>query len=210
MARCSRSDGFAELCLTQCRGRYLSRVLSKDPKEIADDLIAMTCAESDKDANHGENGKRMSDAEDLMKVNFRNDIAANLGGDFLLSLDGPVLPTPSWKAVVEVHDAQKMEQTLESVTDFIRTMVAQDKDQDKDKSLKGLQDRIQRSRFAALLCHSQLGHADHHCAVHLCGRLHDRGSDPCSSDRRTAHACNRKLTRALGFIQGTAAEGRPR
>ena len=44
-------------------------VLSKDPKEIADDLIAMT-AESDKDANHGENGKRMSDAEDLMKVNW--------------------------------------------------------------------------------------------------------------------------------------------
>ena len=106
-------------------------VLSKDPKEIADDLIAM--------ASEDNKGKQASDAEEQMKLNFRNDIAANLGGDFLLSLDGPVLPTPSWKAVVEVHDAQKMEQTLESVTDFIRTMIAQDKDKDKDKSLKGLQ-----------------------------------------------------------------------
>jgi len=113
-------------------------VLSKDPKEIADDLIAMA-AEKDEDANRGDNDRRMSDAQEQMKINFRNDIAANLGGDFLLSLDGPVLPTPSWKAVVEVHDAQKMERTLESVTDFIRTMIAQDKDRDKDKSLKGLQ-----------------------------------------------------------------------
>ena len=106
-------------------------VLSKDPKEIADDLIAMT-SEDDKDK-----GKGLSDVEAQMKVNFRNDIAANLGGDFLLSLDGPVLPTPSWKAVVEVHDAQKMEQTLESATAFLRSMVAQDKDKDKD--FKGLQ-----------------------------------------------------------------------
>ena len=74
------------------------------------------------------------------------------------------LPTPSWKAVVEVHDAQKMEQTLESVTDFIRTMVAQDKDQDKDKSLKGLQiesSEVDSQRFYAI---RNLGTRDHHCS----------------------------------------------
>ena len=40
---------------------------------------------------------------------FRDDLAANLGGDFLLSLDGPVLPTPSWKAVIEVNNPQRLE-----------------------------------------------------------------------------------------------------
>lgn len=113
-------------------------VLSKDPKEIADDLIAMA-SEDDKDSEHGDKGKGINDVEAQMKINFRDDIAANLGGDFLLSLDGPVLPTPSWKAVIEVHDAQKMEQTLESVTDFIRTKVAEGKDPNKDKSLTGLE-----------------------------------------------------------------------
>lgn len=124
-------------------------VLSKDPKEIADDLIAMA-SEDDKDSSHGD---KVGEVEAQMKINFRDDIAANLGGDFLLSLDGPVLPTPSWKAVVEVHDAQKLEQTLESVTTFIRTKVAEEKDQDKDKSFKGLEiesSEVDSQRFYAI------------------------------------------------------------
>jgi len=31
-----------------------------------------------------------------------------------------VLPTPSWKAVIEVHDSQRLEQTLEKLTTSIR------------------------------------------------------------------------------------------
>jgi hypothetical protein len=110
-------------------------LLSKDPKEIADDLIAMTSSDE------ADGNKDLTATEAQMKISFRDDIAANLGGDFLIALDGPVLPTPSWKAVVEVHDAQKLEQTLESVTSFIRTQVAQNSDQGKDKEpgFKGLQ-----------------------------------------------------------------------
>ena len=32
-----------------------------------------------------------------------------------MALDGPVLPTPSWKVVVEVRDSQRLEQTLEQL-----------------------------------------------------------------------------------------------
>jgi FecR protein/Putative zinc-finger len=92
-------------------------VLSKDPKEIADDLMAM--AQQD----DGAPNKGWSEAESKLQISLRDDLAANLGGDFLVSLDGPVLPTPSWKAVIEVHDSQRLEQTLERLTEAIRNQV---------------------------------------------------------------------------------------
>lgn len=88
--------------------------LSKDPKEIADDLLAMA------EQSDGEKPKGWDDAEAKLHIDIRDDLAANLGGDFLVSLDGPVLPTPSWKAVIEVRDSQRLEQTLEQLTQSIR------------------------------------------------------------------------------------------
>jgi hypothetical protein len=76
--------------------------LSKAPKDIADDLIAMAAAS-------GSQANELTEAEQKLQINFRDDIAANLGGDFLLSLDGPVLPTPSWKAVIEVNNSDQLE-----------------------------------------------------------------------------------------------------
>jgi len=89
--------------------------LSKDPKAIADDLIAMAVQNGDSQQNG------FTEAEEKLQINFRDDIAANLGGDFLLSLDGPVLPTPSWKAVIEVNDSDRLEQALERMTEAIRS-----------------------------------------------------------------------------------------
>jgi hypothetical protein len=88
--------------------------LSKDPKAIADDLIAMTVPDRDSQKNG------FTALEEKLQINFREDLAANLGGDFLLSLDGPVLPTPSWKAVIEVNDPDRLEGTLERLTETIR------------------------------------------------------------------------------------------
>jgi hypothetical protein len=88
--------------------------LSKDPKAIADDLIAMAVPDEDSQTNG------FTALEEKLQINFREDLAANLGGDFLLSLDGPVLPTPSWKAVIEVNDSDRLESTLERLTAAIR------------------------------------------------------------------------------------------
>lgn len=46
-------------------------------------------------------------------LDIRNDIAAPLGGEFAFAIDGPILPTPSWKLVFEVNDPQHLQQTLE-------------------------------------------------------------------------------------------------
>jgi hypothetical protein len=89
-------------------------VLSKDPKAIADDIMAM--AEPNEEARN----KGWSDADEKLQIDIRNDLAANFGGDFLLSLDGPVLPTPSWKMVIAVNDSARLEQTLEKLTQSVR------------------------------------------------------------------------------------------
>ncbi len=91
-------------------------VLLKEPKQIADDIMNM--AEPD----NGAPSEKLSEVEAKLNINFRNDLAASLGGEFLLSLDGPVLPTPSWKAVIEVHDSAHLEQTLETLTASIRNL----------------------------------------------------------------------------------------
>ena len=48
-------------------------------------------------------------------LNIRNDFAAPLGGEFAFAIDGPVLPTPSWKMVFEVNDPALLQQTFERV-----------------------------------------------------------------------------------------------
>jgi len=80
--------------------------LSKNPVDIADDMMKMAHAS-------GASGSGLSDAEAKLQISVRDDLAANLGGDFLFALDGAVLPTPAWKAVVEVRNASQLESTLE-------------------------------------------------------------------------------------------------
>ncbi len=40
-------------------------------------------------------------------------VIGELGGEFAIGLDGPALPTPSWKVVVEAYDAQLLQEGIE-------------------------------------------------------------------------------------------------
>jgi hypothetical protein len=48
-------------------------------------------------------------------LDVRKDFAAPLGGEFAFAIDGPILPTPSWKMVFEVNDPAHLQATLEKV-----------------------------------------------------------------------------------------------
>lgn len=92
--------------------------LSKDPSEIAQDVMNMVAA----------NQETETDApKDAVEANLRNDLAASLGGDFLLSLDGPVLPTPAWKAVIEVNDPVRFENTIERMLSTVKSQTGRGK-----------------------------------------------------------------------------------
>jgi hypothetical protein len=57
-------------------------------------------------------------------VDIRNDIAAPLGGEFAFAIDGPLLPTPSWKLVFEVNDPAHLQQALEHVVSEVNKEAA--------------------------------------------------------------------------------------
>jgi hypothetical protein len=80
--------------------------VTKDPASIVDDMMAMMSAD-------GRKNDEFNKAQAELGVDIRNDLAGNLGGEFTFALDGPVLPTPSWKVVVEVKDSGRFESTLE-------------------------------------------------------------------------------------------------
>jgi FecR protein len=87
--------------------------LTKDPAAIADDLMAMASQAKGQPVD-------WSEIDAKLQIDVRNDLMANLGGDFTLALDGPVLPTPSWKMVIEVNNAGALESTLEKLVQAIR------------------------------------------------------------------------------------------
>ena len=84
-------------------------VVIKDPAAMADNLINALKAVEPKF------GEEMAKFETEHGLSLRNDIAAPLGGEFAVALDGPLLPTPSWKIVVEVYDQARMQQTFERI-----------------------------------------------------------------------------------------------
>lgn len=51
--------------------------------------------------------------EETHGLNFLRDIAGPLGGEVVFALDGPMLPTPSWKLVLEVYDPGALQRTIE-------------------------------------------------------------------------------------------------
>ena len=81
----------------------------KDPVKLVDDLLGVIETVS---PNLRKNlDKQQSDHG----LDIRKDIAAPLGGEFAFAIDGPILPTPSWKMVFEVNDSAHLQQTLERV-----------------------------------------------------------------------------------------------
>ena len=87
--------------------------VSKSPALIVDDLLQIATAANPNAADSWAKGQ----AE--LNLDIRNDIAASLGGEAAFALDGPLLPTPSWKAIVEVNDPSRLQYSIGKLVDAI-------------------------------------------------------------------------------------------
>ncbi|MEL7058934.1 MAG: hypothetical protein AAGN46_02790, partial [Acidobacteriota bacterium] len=62
--------------------------------------------------------------EERNGLSLRDDVAATLGGEILFALDGPLLPEPAWKLIVEVYDPARfqwaLERSIEDSNDALR------------------------------------------------------------------------------------------
>lgn len=81
-------------------------VVTKEPALLVDDLFAMIAA-----GQPGFPGK-LAEAEGRLGFRLREDLAAALGGDLAFAVDGPLLPTPALKLVVEVYDPARLQATI--------------------------------------------------------------------------------------------------
>lgn len=57
--------------------------------------------------------RSFDDIQKSQGIDIRNDFAAPLGGEFAFAIDGPLLPTPSWKLILEVYDQAKLQNAFE-------------------------------------------------------------------------------------------------
>jgi hypothetical protein len=92
----------------------------KNPGAVVDDLLKVVgavCPDLD---------KHLEDLQKNHGLNLRNDFAAPLGGEYAFAIDGPVLPTPSWKLVFQVNDPAHLQQTLEQVVTEVNKQLAKE------------------------------------------------------------------------------------
>jgi hypothetical protein len=92
----------------------------KDSAALVDDLLGVLNMVSP-DLN-----KKLADLQNDHGLNLRSDFAAHLGGEYAFAIDGPILPTPSWKLVFEVNDPVHLQQAFEHVVEEVNKEMAKE------------------------------------------------------------------------------------
>ncbi len=92
----------------------------KNPTALVDDLLGVLNTVSP-DLN-----KKLAELQSDHGLDLRKDFAAPLGGEYAFAIDGPILPTPSWKLVFEVNDPAHLQQAFERVVDEINKQMARE------------------------------------------------------------------------------------
>ncbi len=94
--------------------------LSKDPASIVGEFLD-TLQTMDPDA-----WSDIVTFQQEIMVDIQYDVASPLGGEFIIAIDGPMLPTPSWKIVTEVYDSARLQNTIERLAaEFSRLAAAE-------------------------------------------------------------------------------------
>ncbi|MEO6727250.1 MAG: hypothetical protein ABIU20_05615, partial [Blastocatellia bacterium] len=93
-------------------------VVVKEPMALVDDLLN-TLKTADPDA-----WQKLQGFQNDQGLSIRNDLAAPLGGEYAFAIDGPLLPTPSWKAIFQVDDQTHLQQTLETTVTKLNAELA--------------------------------------------------------------------------------------
>ena len=81
----------------------------EDPREIVQEIFSLA------ESHDPDFTQQLEDFESQTGVNVSEDLAGALGGEVTFALDGPILPTPSWKVALEVNDPTRLEETIEKL-----------------------------------------------------------------------------------------------
>ena len=99
---------------------FAAAAVSEDAVVMFDDLLAAVAAvEPDAIAELGA-------FEHQIGIDLRTDFALPLGGEAAFAVDGPLLPFPAWKLIVEVYDPDTLLATLERAVAEVNLQLAAD------------------------------------------------------------------------------------
>jgi hypothetical protein len=92
--------------------------VAKDASDLYDELLALL-ASTDPDVID-----ELAAFQNEHGIDLRADLAATLGGEAAFAVDGPLLPTPSWKLVIEVYDPDSLQHTIETAVGQVNQVLA--------------------------------------------------------------------------------------
>jgi len=92
----------------------LASAVTKDASVIFDELLGLI-------AGSGRDQQELTNLQNAIGVDIRRDLVEPLGGEILFAMDGPFLPTPSWKVIVEVYDSARLQNTIERLVTQVNT-----------------------------------------------------------------------------------------
>jgi ferric-dicitrate binding protein FerR (iron transport regulator) len=90
----------------------------KDPTALVDDLLGVL------NTVNPDLNKKLTELQNDHGLDLRKDFAAALGGEYAFAIDGPILPTPSWKLVFEVNDPDHLQKAFEHVVEEVNKQMA--------------------------------------------------------------------------------------
>lgn len=91
----------------------------RDPLEIMDEILEQIAASGDPGAL-----SELDEFQADLGISVRDDIAASLGGEALIALDGAILPEPAWKLILEVYDEAGFQRSIEYLAEAINAREA--------------------------------------------------------------------------------------
>lgn len=87
--------------------KLVASVVFEDPVKMFDDLQGVV----------GSDGNGFGEFIQLFRsehgIDLRDDFFGALGGELTFALDGPLLPTPAWKVILEVYDPARLQFAIE-------------------------------------------------------------------------------------------------
>ncbi len=90
---------------------FVSAAVIEDPLTIWNQLTGFL-------REHGiDVDEPMAEVEAELGLSPRDDLLEHVGGEYAVGIDGPVLPSPAWKAVVSVYDAEALQSSIEMLVE---------------------------------------------------------------------------------------------
>ena len=83
--------------------------VAQEPHETVQQMVGFI------ESDNPQFSQDLADFESKTGVSVSDDLAASLGGEVTVALDGAVLPTPSWKLVLEVSDPARLQTAIEKL-----------------------------------------------------------------------------------------------